>query len=66
MVRLCGLWLEKNGDGKTMLKGSLGSGRLVILPNYHKENDRQPDYVVYVDQKEQRNAEPQNIPDIQD
>jgi len=47
-TRLSGLWKNKGKDGKTYLSGSLGSARLLVMPNDYKKAERDPDYIVYV------------------
>lgn len=56
-TRLSGLWKNKGKDGKTYLSGSLGSARLLVMPNGYKKADKDPDYIVYVVPAEKK-AEP--------
>ena len=56
-TRLSGLWKNKGKDGKTYLSGSLGSARLLVMPNDYKKAERDPDYIAYVVPAEKK-AEP--------
>jgi uncharacterized protein (DUF736 family) len=58
-TRLTGLWKNTGKDGKTYLSGNLsGVARLLILPNTHKREEKDPDYHAYVVPNEKREAKP--------
>jgi len=54
MVRLTGVWERTTVDGATYLSGTLGSARIIILPNKHKDKDAHPDYIIYLEQQERQ------------
>jgi len=57
LIPLGGLWKSRTKKGEEMLSGDLGRGaRLVILPNNRKSADNQPDFVMYVGEKESRDS----------
>lgn len=52
MIELTGLWINKNKDGKTYMKGSLGQGTVLIFKNETKEEgSNQPDYRMLLAEK---------------
>ena len=52
MIRLTGLWKNKTKAGEPMMTGSLGNGRLVILPNKFKKGERDPEYTLFLAEKQ--------------
>lgn len=48
MIKLTGLWLNETKDGVKYFAGNLGGGRVLIFKNKHKEEDKHPDYVMYL------------------
>lgn len=56
MIKLTGLWKQKDKDGKGFLTGSLNPiSKLLILQNsYKKEGDNAPDYFLYVTANEKK------------
>lgn len=54
MVNIGGLWVNKSRAGEIYLSGYLNGARLVIFKNNFKEQDKQPDYVMYVTPNQQR------------
>jgi hypothetical protein len=56
MIKLTGLWREKDKDGRSYLTGSLNQiSKLLILPNtYKKDGDTSPDYFLYLTQNEKK------------
>ena len=55
MVRLGGLWNNITIEGTPYFSGDFGPyAKLIIFPNKHKTEDKHPDYIVYVDDKEKR------------
>ena len=46
---MTGLWKAKDKNGVTYLSGGLsGITQLMVMPNTHKRNDKDPDYFVYI------------------
>jgi len=61
LVRLTGLWKGQSKAGASYLAGSLSpSSKLLILPNTHKRQDSDPDYIAYLapQEKKDKEAEP--------
>ena len=58
MIKLTGLWANKDKNGNLVLSGYLGSARLVIFTNTYKKEDKHPDYIAYVDEQKQKDAAP--------
>lgn len=48
LTKLTGIWLNKDKNGKVYMSGNLGGARVVILKNNFKEEDKHPDYNLYV------------------
>ena len=61
MIKLTGLWKQKDKEGKSFLTGTLNPiSKLLVLPNtYKKEGDKSPDYFVYIAQNEKKADAPQ-------
>lgn len=60
LVRLTGLWKNKSKAGTNYLAGSLSaSSRLLILPNTHKRQDSDPDFIAYLTPQEKKDKEAQ-------
>lgn len=63
LIQLCGLWKNEKG---TCISGNFTFGsRVVIFPNGHKRNEKDPDYVLYIQKsppKEKRGPEPDKTP----
>lgn len=53
MVRLGGLWKNVDRDGVEFLSGNLGNGRMIVLPNKHKTRENDPDFILYVREKQE-------------
>ena len=59
MVKLTGLWKQKDKQGNTYLSGSLSPvSKIVIMPNTFKEGDKNPDYFLYVSQQDKKEGKP--------
>lgn len=57
MLEITRLWKNKSKDGtKTFLSGSWGNTRMVIFPNAYKDQDNQPDFVVYLEEAKKKEA----------
>jgi hypothetical protein len=51
-VQLGGLWVNKDSQGNSYLSGNFGGfARIRVVKSKFKENDSQPDYIIYVDNK---------------
>lgn len=60
LIRLTGLWKNESKAGTHYLAGSLSaSSRLLILPNTHKKQASDPDYIAYLTPQEKRDKEAQ-------
>ena len=56
MIKLGGLWENESKDGKKYFSGSLGGAKILIFPNKFKEQDNQPDYQMYVAEKQKQES----------
>lgn len=65
LLKLCGLWKQKDKEGKTYYFGSLSySTNLLLFPNsYKKEGEKQPDLLLYIVKKEQKEKAEQDSDD---
>ena len=53
MIKLCGLWLGTMKDGRKYLSGNATySSRFIAFPNSFKAKDTEPDYILYVSERE--------------
>lgn len=60
IVKLGGLWANKTRDGKTFLSGSLGySAQFMVFKNEYKKAEKDPDYIIYLGQKEKKEKQDQ-------
>jgi hypothetical protein len=50
-IELTGLWIGETLKGDTKLTGYLGKGRIVIYENKHKQEEKHPDYIMYLETK---------------
>ena len=59
LVKISGLWLNKDKNGNTYMSGNMGGARIVILKNTYKEKDEHPNYNLFVApfQKKEENKE---------
>jgi uncharacterized protein (DUF736 family) len=48
LINLGALWLNESKNGEKYMSGYLGEARLVIFKNKHKEEDKHPDYKVFI------------------
>ncbi len=48
LVKLCGLWENETRTGGKYLSGKLGSARLLIFPNKHKQTPNHPDFTLFL------------------
>lgn len=54
MIKIGAVWKSQDKDGNPMLTGLMGDARLVILKNGYKEQDKHPDYIVYIAENKRR------------
>lgn len=49
LVKLGALWAgKKDRNGNPMMTGKIGDARVLVLKNTYKEQENQPDYIIYV------------------
>ncbi len=48
MLKVCGLWKSKTNSGKAVLKGDIGTIRLLIFENDFKPADQAPDFKLFI------------------
>lgn len=66
LIKLGGLWTNKDKNGKTYLTGKLSpSVRILIFKNEFRETENQPTHILYLSQVEQQPGE-ENKPEEQD
>ena len=67
LVKLTGLWKSKTKKGETILSGSLNAvTSLIILPNNFKKSEKEPDFNIYLKQREKEAAAAKPAPAVQD
>lgn len=52
MLQLGGLWINESKKGEKYMVGYLGNLRLLVFKNQYKEEEKHPDYIMYVDEKD--------------
>lgn len=53
-VRFAALWRKTNQQGEEYFEGPLGLDAVIrVYPNKYKKEDKQPDYVIYVNQAQE-------------
>lgn len=65
MVKLTGLWKNKDKRGETFLSGSLNAvSQIMVMPNTHKKDGdtKAPDYFLYVSPKDKPEGKPEFKP----
>ena len=48
LVQITGLWSNSDKNGKKYLSGYMGNAKVLILENGFKEEEKQPDYILYI------------------
>lgn len=49
LIKLTGLWKEKDKNGDIILRGSLKCDtQIIIRPNTQKKDDSDPDFLIYI------------------
>lgn len=68
MVKIGALWSGKDKDGNSYLSGKMDSARLLVFKNNRKQNEKSPDWIVYVtrDEKRDDNGSVDGPPDHED
>lgn len=64
MIKLTALWTNKDKEGKTYLSGYLGDTRLVVFTNGYKKQEKEPDWIVYVDEKKKPESSDKTANDV--
>jgi len=63
MIRLTGLWLNTAAStNEKYFRGALGSAVILIYKNNRKQSDKDPDYILYLDESKK----PQVVADFED
>lgn len=62
MIELSGLWLHESKDGMKYFSGSLGRARLVVFKNNFKKEEKEPDYILYLDEPIKKEKVTSDIP----
>jgi hypothetical protein len=58
MIKLTGLWENTTKQGETYFRGNLGLGQVLIFKNKYKKTDKDPDYVMYLAEKDKKEETP--------
>jgi uncharacterized protein (DUF736 family) len=53
-LKLTGLWKNTSKDGKAYLSGSLGGVKVLVFPNEHKRDEKDPDYNLVLTPREDK------------
>lgn len=61
MIKLTGLWENKNEKGETYFTGTLGNCRILAFRNSYKKEDNEPDFILYLDERK-----PKEVPKIEE
>jgi len=56
MIQLSALWKKDSKNGRTYYTGKLGDGRLLLFKNDKKQDEKQPDLILYIVAEEKRNG----------
>ena len=48
MIQIAAFWKRESKNNRTYYQGKLGDGRLLLFKNDKKENDKQPDLILYI------------------
>lgn len=58
MIKITGLWLNESKAGDKYLSGSWGSVKVLVFKNmYHNNDNTQPLYILYLDNKDKKKGE---------
>jgi hypothetical protein len=64
LVKLSGLWKNKDKHGNTFLSGTLNAvSQILVMPNTHKKDGdaKAPDYILYVSPKDNRDGKTETV-----
>lgn len=53
-IRIGGLWKNDGQSGVSYLSGGFGQAKLLVFQNNYKRGEKDPDYVMYLAPKQQR------------
>ena len=62
MIRVGGLWKNKDRNGNTYLAGNLGGLRVMIFPVTEKRGEKSPDYSICFDENKPKEQQDKNDP----
>ena len=64
MIKLTGIWINTDKQGRKYMKGKLGTADILIYKNsYKKEGDKQPDYNLFLaENKKKEQSDQANDP----
>ena len=58
LIKVGGLWKNNDKNGKDDLSGNFTYGtKLLVMTNSYKDKDNDPDYMVYIAQKDKKESE---------
>lgn len=60
LIEITGLWASDDKNGNTMLSGYLGNAKVLIFANTFKQNEKEPDFRMYVAKKDKPQEQSNN------
>jgi|TARA_B100000287_G_C20202545_1_gene610606 uncharacterized protein (DUF736 family) len=58
LIKVGGLWKNKDKNGNDYFSGNFTYGtKLLVMTNSYKDKENDPDYMVYIAQKEKKESE---------
>ena len=58
LIKVGGLWKNKDKNGNDYFSGNFTYGtKLLVMTNSYKDKDNDPDYMVYIAQKDKKASE---------
>jgi len=57
MIKMGGLWENKDKNGDIYYSGSLGNGRVMIFKNKYKEKENQPAYNLFIAENKKEDSD---------
>ena len=58
LIKVGGLWKNKDKNGYDYFSGNFTYGtKLLVMTNSYKDKENDPDYMVYIAQKEKKESE---------
>ena len=58
MIKLCGLWENKDKDGNVYFQGKLGYGaKIMIFRNTYQSGEKSPDWILYIAEDKKREGQ---------